>query len=176
MGQPRWNTTSDQYLHPTTGDTWAAEAAATGQRGTQRILDVETTPALNDIAAQLALPAGTPVVARRRLILADDQPVEVATSYWPATLAAMTILAQPEKIPGGTVRFLAELGYSPTEVREDITSRWTTPYEQTTLAMQQPEPVLKLTRILLDDTGQPYQVDVNVMRAGQHIRYVRQAG
>jgi GntR family transcriptional regulator len=176
MGQPRWNTTSDQYLHPTAGNAWAAEAATTGQRGTQRILDVETVPALDDIATQLALPEGTSVVARRRLILADDQPVEVATSYWPASLAAMTILAQPEKIPGGVVRFLAELGYSPTEVREDITTQWATPYEQTTMAMQKPEPVLKLTRILLDETGRPYQVDVNVMRAGQHIRYVRQAG
>ncbi|WP_327029684.1 UTRA domain-containing protein [Micromonospora sp. NBC_01740] len=176
MGQPRWTTTSDQYLSPSAGDAWAAEAAAAGERGSQRILDVETVPALPDIAAHLGLPAGTPVVIRRRLILADDKPVEIATSHWPASIAEMTVLADPAKVPGGTARFVGELGYIPAEVREDVTARWSTPYERTTLHLEQAEPVLKLTRILLDDTGQPYQCDINVMRAGRHIRYVRQAG
>ncbi|MDM4721178.1 UTRA domain-containing protein [Micromonospora sp. WMMA1363] len=176
MGQPRWTSTSDQYLNPVAGDAWTADAATRGQQGSQRVLNVETIPAPADIAEHLGVAPGFSIVARRRLILANDLPVEVATSYWPASLAAMTALAQPAKIPGGAVRFVAELGYTPTEVREDVTTRWTTPYEQTTMAMQKPEPALILTRILLDDTGQPYQVDVNVMRAGQHIRYVRQAG
>jgi DNA-binding GntR family transcriptional regulator len=176
MGQPRWNTTSDQYLNPTAGDAWAAEAAASGQQGTQRILDVETVPAFADLAEHLRLPVGTPIVARRRLILSNDQPVEIATSYWPEGIAGLTVLATPQKVAGGTVRFLAELGYTAREVREDVTTRWATPYEQTTMAMEKPEPVLKLTRILLDHTGQPFQADVNVMRAGQHIRYTRQAG
>lgn len=175
MGEQRWATTSDQYLNPTAGDAWAAEAAAAGQRGSQRILGAETIPAPADIAEHLRVPTGTEAVVRRRLILADDQPIEVATSYWPGHIAAMTVLALPQKIAGGTARFLAELGYSPHEVREDVTTRWATPHERTTLTMEQAEPVLVLTRILLDDAGQPFQVDVNVMRAGRHIRYVRKA-
>ncbi|MBQ1064447.1 UTRA domain-containing protein [Micromonospora sp. C41] len=176
MGQPRWTTTSDQYLTPTASDAWANEASEAGQRGSQRILDARTEPALADITAYLGAEPGVEVVMRRRLILIDDWPVEIAASYWLASLAGMTALAQPAKIPGGTPRFLAELGYHPTEVREDVTTRWATPYEQTTMAMEKPEPVLKLTRILLDHTGQPYQLDINVMRAGRHIRYVRKAG
>lgn len=180
MGQPRWTTTSDPYLDPTAGDAWAAEAAASGERGTQRILDAETIPALPDIAEHLRIPAGTSVVVRRRLILANDQPVEVATSYWPESIAGMTALAQPAKIPGGTARFLAELGYSAHEVREDVTARSArkalTEKGRRELQVYVDEAVLVLTRILLDDSGQPYQVDVNVMRAGRHIRYVRKAG
>lgn len=180
MGQPRWTTTSDQYLAPTAGDAWAAEAAASGQQGSQRILATEIAPALEDIAEHLGVPAGASVVVRRRLILADDQPVEIATSYWPSSIAAMTVLAEPEKIPGGAARFLAELGYSPNEVREDVTAdeamNALEPAGEAALDVDADEPVLVLTRILLDETGQPYQVDVNVMRAGRHIRYVRQAG
>lgn len=180
MGQPRWNTTSDRYLSPTVGDAWAAEAAASGQRGTQRILDATTLPAPDDIADLLGLAAGSSVVRRRRLILADDQPVELATSYWAASLAELTVLGDPEKIPGGTARFLAELGYSPAEVREDITAEQA--YNAVdheglhALELETLDAVLILTRVLLDHEGQPFQVDVNVMRAGQHTRYVRQAG
>ncbi|MEU4399805.1 GntR family transcriptional regulator [Micromonospora orduensis] len=181
MGEPRWNTTSDQYLNPTADDAWAAEATASGQHGTQRILDADTRPAPDDIAQMLGLPVGAAVVRRRRLILADGQPVELATSYWPASLAEMTVLAEPQKIPGGTARFVAEIGHSPAEIREDITVRNSTAAEevllqQRPLALVDTEPVLELTRILLDESGQPFQVDVNVMRAGQHIRYTRQAG
>ncbi|MCZ7440793.1 UTRA domain-containing protein [Micromonospora sp. WMMC241] len=182
MGQPRWTTTSDQYLNPTTGDAWAAEAAEAGQQGSQRILDANTTYATAEIAAHLALEAEHPaVVMRRRVILADGEPVEIAASYWPAAIAEATILAQREKIPGGAARFLAEIGYTPSEVREDVTARMSTPFEQVVLQgrnlrLTDPEPVLVLTRILLDHTGQPYQVDINVMRAGRHIRYVRKAG
>ena len=181
MGYPRWNTTSDRYLDPTAGDAWAADAAATGQRGTQRILDAETIPAPDDIADLLGVPAGASVVRRRRLVLADEQPVEIATSYWPGSLAAMTVLALPQKIAGGAVRFLAELGYTPHEVREDITVRSSTAaeevlFQQRPLALVHAEPVMELTRVLLDHEGQPFQVDVNVMREGQHIRYTRQAG
>lgn len=181
MATERWTTTSDQYLSPTAGDAWAADAAASGQRGTQRILDANTQPAPDGIAQLLGLTAGASVVRRRRLILADDQPVELATSYWPASIAEMTRLALPEKIPGGSARFLAEIGYSPAEVREDVTVRMSAPREDTALQQREPrltdpEPVLVLTRVQLDESGQAFQVDVNVMREGQRIRYVRQAG
>ncbi|MGW1059382.1 GntR family transcriptional regulator [Micromonospora rubida] len=179
MGEPRWTTTSDLYIQPTAGG-WTVEADDAGQRGTQRILAAETIPAPVDIAAALGVPADTPIVVRRRLILANDQPVEIATSYWPGSIASLTALAEPSKIPGGTARFLAELGYTPTEVREDVTAgpahAFLTPEERTALAGAGADPVLSLTRILLDHAGQPYQLDINVMRAGRHIRYVRSAG
>jgi DNA-binding GntR family transcriptional regulator len=180
MGHPRWNTTSDGYLDAAGGDAWVDDAAAAGQRGAQRILDADAQPAPDDIARLLELPAGASVVRRRRLILANDQPVELAISYWAASLAELTALAEPQKIPGGVARFLAEIGYRPAEVREDITTRMTTPSEATTLQQRDlrltdPEPVLVLTRVQLDESGQPFQVDVNILRAGQHIRYTRQA-
>ncbi|RGC68402.1 UTRA domain protein [Micromonospora sp. MW-13] len=180
MGQPRWTTTSDQYIQPTAGDAWAAEAAAGGERGTQRILNAETVDAPVNIAYHLGLPVGTPLVIRRRLILADDQPVEIATSYWPGAIASLTALAEPSKVAGGTARFLSEMGYTPTEVREDITAGPARAFlddaERASLGVASADPVLSLTRILLDHAGQPYQLDVSTMRAGRHIRYVRSAG
>lgn len=179
MGQPRWTTTSDRYLQPTAGDAWAAEAAAGGERGTQRILDAGPVPAPADIAGYLGLDVGAPVVARRRLILADDRPVEIAASYWPASIAGMTVLAEPARIPGGAARFVAELGYQPDEVVDDITAAAAKDAagadDRAVLQLDDGDPVLLLTRILLDQAGQPYQCDINVMRAGRHTRYVRKA-
>ncbi|EEP73483.1 transcriptional regulator [Micromonospora sp. ATCC 39149] len=180
MGEPRWTTTSDLYLTETAGDAWRIEAAATGQRGSQRILVAETIPAPVNIAHHLGLDSDAPIVIRQRLILADDQPVEIATSYWPGNLASLTVLADPAKIPGGAARFLSELGYTPAEVREDITAgparAFLTPDEQAALGVATADPALSLTRTLLDHEGRPYQLDVNVMRAGRHIHYVRSAG
>jgi GntR family transcriptional regulator len=180
MGQPRWNTTSDQYVQPKAGNAWTIEADDTGQRGTQRVLAAETIPAPVDVAHHLGLGVGTPLVVRQRLILADDRPVEIATSYWPGSIASLTALAHPDKIPGGAARFVAELGYTPAEVREDVTAgparAFLADAERDALGVASADPVLSLTRILLDHDGQPYQHDANVMRAGRHIRYVRSAG
>ncbi|MER5703455.1 UTRA domain-containing protein [Micromonospora sp. NPDC002296] len=179
MGQPRWTTTSDQYIQPTAGG-WTVEAEDAGQLSTQRILAAETIPAPVNIAVWLGVPADTPIVVRRRLILANDRPIEIATSYWPGSIASLTALADPSKIPGGTARFVGEMGYTPTEIREDITAGPARAFlaadERNALGVASADPVLSLTRILLDHAGKPYQHDANTMRAGRHIRYVRSAG
>src|SRR5437867_3785016 len=83
------------------GDAWATEAAAAGRRGTQTIAWAREVPAAAHVATALDLPEGSPVVTRRRVVLLDDQPVELADSYYPPSIAAGTALAEPTKIRGG---------------------------------------------------------------------------
>lgn len=154
--------TSEPYLAAGQGDTWAAEAAARGQVGTQRLLNASVVDATEEVRTALGLGAGEQVVVRRRLILADEQPVEIATSFYPASFAESTPLARPEKIKGGAVAVLAGLRRAPTDVVEAVTARWPTADEASTLQADDHEPLLVLSRTNLDQTGTPVEFAVNV--------------
>lgn len=105
------------------GDAWAADAAAQGRRGTQRILYAGEVAAPAEVARLLGLAEGESVVVRRRLILLDDEPNELTDTYYPVGIARGTGLAGMAKIPGGAVTLLARLGHVGALVREDVTMR-----------------------------------------------------
>jgi GntR family transcriptional regulator len=171
MATERWTSTSDLYLTPGRGNAWAAEAASIGQRGAQQLLDVATIPAPADVAQALHLPDGDPVIVRRRLIMADDHPVELATSHYPADIAAGTPLAESAKIPGGAVTQLAELGYRPHEIREELAARPATEDERYRLHLDSGAAVLVLSRTILASSGRAYEHSIMVTTRPQ--RYVR---
>ena len=177
MDSQRWTSTSDRYLTPGTGDTWATEAAESGQRGTQRILDVTTVPAPEEVSTALGLHSGDQVVARRRLILADDTPVEIAESYWPVEIAGNTPLADPAKIPGGAVKLLAKLGYEPAITREQVDATLAgtalTPDGCHEMRIAPTAAVLVLQRTIYDDNGAPYEHSIMTRRPGLPLVYTR---
>jgi len=110
------------------------------------------------------------VILRQRLVLLDDIPVEIASSYWPLDVAAGTALAATGKVRGGAPTLLANLGYEPKSVIENVRTRPSTPEELTTLAMSDVgEWVLTLRRTITGDSGRPYEVFVSVApgRIGQ---------
>lgn len=163
MTENRWAGSSTPYIESSQGDVWGKEAAQQGRSGKQRILGVAEESAPRAVAEALQLQPGTPVVARRRLILMDEQPVEVARSYWPTHVAADTALAGTGKIRGGAVTLLAELGYQPGEVNEDIQTRPPTKEEAEALQLtDNSEWVLALTRTITTPDGRPYEVSVMV--------------
>ncbi|MFG2571585.1 GntR family transcriptional regulator [Streptomyces sp. NPDC048481] len=175
MGGSDWVSTSLPYLTPRLaghGDAWAAEAAARGRRGAQRILHAGETPAPAEVAELLGVPAGEPVVVRRRLILLDDEPSELTDTYYPLAIAAGTRLAGAARIPGGALTLLAELGHVGALVREDVTAGLPDEAEREALGTAPGEPVLRLVRLTLDRDDRPIQVDRMVMPAlRQRLRY-----
>jgi hypothetical protein len=52
---------------------------------------------------------------RRRPLLSDGEPFELATSYYPLEIARGTELTAPGKIRGGAVALLKSLGYRSVE-------------------------------------------------------------
>lgn len=163
MTDARWAGTSMPYIESNQGDAWGKEAAEQGQTGTQRILDARRQPAPRGVAEALNLEPGAPVVARTRLILLDGKPVEVAYSYWPASIADGTPLAHAGKIRGGAVTLLAELGYQPGTVSEDVQTRQPTKEEAVALQLtDNSEWILVLTRTIRSHDGHPYEVSVMV--------------
>ncbi|MEU5280158.1 GntR family transcriptional regulator [Streptomyces asoensis] len=175
MAASGWVSTSLPYLMPRgagQGDPWAAEAAALGRRGTQRIVHAGEVPAPADVAALLGVAEGAPVVVRRRLILLDEEPSELTDTYYPAAIALGTRLAATAKIPGGALSLLAELGHVGVLVREDVTAGMPDEEERLALRTAPGEPVLRLVRVTLDHEDRPIQADRMVMPAlRQRLRY-----
>jgi GntR family transcriptional regulator len=140
------SSSSDPYTTPQAGDAWAADAARAGKLGTQRLLSVKTSQPTPEVRDALRLASGEQVVSRRRLILADDQPVEVATSYYPAEIAAGTPLADLKKIKGGAVRILEERGYPLEESVDLVTAEPSTAEDAELLGVEEGQPVLVIRR------------------------------
>lgn len=145
------------------GDTWAAEAATEGRRGSQRIVQAGEVEAPVAVAELFGLGAGESVVARRRIMYLDAVPCELTDTYYPLGIAGGTGLAGTAKIPGGAVRLLAALGHVGVRVREEVTARRATGPEVEQLGLAAGDPVLQLTRLTLDEADRPIQVDVMAM-------------
>ncbi|MFD9859875.1 GntR family transcriptional regulator [Streptomyces alboflavus] len=175
MSDSTWVSTSMPYLAPRAAGqphAWAAEAAARGGKGGQRITHAGEVPAPDAVAALLGVTAGEPVIVRRRVIELDDEPCELTDTYYPVSIARGTLLAEKGKIPGGAVTLLAELGHVGVRVREDVTARMPSADEREALRTGANEPVLRLSRVTLDSDDQPIQVDLMVMPAHrQQLRY-----
>jgi DNA-binding GntR family transcriptional regulator len=167
-----WTSVSMPYVSGHRGDAWGAEAAEHGGTGTQKLLSVDEVAASATVADMLGLDPDEPVVVRRRLMLFDDHPVELVDSYYPATIARGTRLAESRKIPGGAVALLANLGHPPRRVREDVSARLATPDERTTLQLDAPSCVLLLARTLITENDLPVEASVMTMVAdGRRLRY-----
>ncbi|WP_225821352.1 GntR family transcriptional regulator [Streptomyces naphthomycinicus] len=180
MSDSNWVSSSMPYLAPRRrgeADAWGAEAAARGRKGSQRIVYAGEVPAPEGVAALFGLPPGGPVVLRRRVIELDGEPCELTDTHYPVAIARGTRLAEPGKIPGGAVTFLAELGHHGVRVREDVTARMPGAEECEALRMAPEQPVLRLSRVTFDEVDQPIQVDVMTMPAHrQQLRYEMQIG
>ena len=179
MSDHSWVSDSAPYLQPRSGessDAWTDEAARRGHKGGQKTLEVATIPAPDEIRSALLLSEGAEVVVRRRLILLDDEPVELTDSYYPAVLAAGTRLADPRKIPGGAVRLLADLGFVGEEQIEQVRAGLATDAEAELLALAPGSAVLKLARVSVTAEGAPFEVSIMTMPPERHLTYKLRKG
>ncbi|GAB3652254.1 hypothetical protein GCM10027589_09590 [Actinocorallia lasiicapitis] len=174
MDGRKWVSGSTPYLvprRPGQGDAWGEES---GGRGGQRIVYAGLVEPPEEVAGLLG---EATAVERRRVITLDGRPVELISSFYPSAIAAGTALAEPGKIPGGAVTFLAELGHVGHRVREDVIARRATTAERAEFGVEEGEPVLVLTRSVFDAAERVIQVDVMVAPgAWRTLRYELRPG
>ena len=161
--EPR-TSSSDRYVRPQADDAWAADAARQGKTGTQQLLAVEAIEPTDEVRTALALRAGEHAVVRRRLILADDQPVEIAESYYPTSIAVGTPLAENRKIRGGAVRALSDAGRPLDESVERVTAERAGEFAGL-LDVDVDEPLIVIKRVSSTDNIGPVEYAVNRMVA-----------
>ncbi|MFJ3586228.1 GntR family transcriptional regulator [Streptomyces sp. NPDC090127] len=174
MSGDAWISETAPYLaprEPGQSDAWTDEADRRGRRGGQRLLQAGEVGAPAAVSAALELTAGKRVIVRRRLILLDDQPVELADSYYPLSIAGGTPLAEERKVPGGAVSLLRDLGYTGAEVVEDVSAALATADECEHLGLPAGSAVLHLLRLTRTADGTPMEASLMTMPADRHLTY-----
>lgn len=146
-----------------------AEAHDQNFQRSQNLIEVTTTPAPTDIANLLQLAPDSAVVVRRHLLTLDDEPAQVADSYFPVEVVRGTRIAQNEKIPGGVHAELARiLGGTLSHAVEDLIARMPTPTEARTLRLPPGTPVVDLTRTIYAE-DKPVEVTRFVFDGSRHL-------
>lgn len=165
------------YLVPTSGaDAWSAATA--DRNGGQQLLAVEVATPPRRIADALQLGQAERAVVRRRLMLIEDKPVEIANSWYPESLAAGTPLAVNQKIKGGAPAAIAALGLTPAYADEEVELESTpAPEERTLLQVPSGYRVVRLFRTAYTEQGRPVEVTDSVMLpAGRVLRHRIEVG
>ncbi|MGH3833163.1 MAG: GntR family transcriptional regulator [Pseudonocardiaceae bacterium] len=157
--RPVRRVTSDRYTKAADAgqSPFRTEAAAAGIAGRGEVLGVEIIAAQGDVALWLEVPDGTEAVLRRRLLFANDEPIQIYDGYMPRTLVAGTDLESPRLITEGTYKALASIGHPPHHCSEELTSRMPTAKEIDMLQLRPSIPVVRVIRITRDEPGQVLQ-------------------
>jgi GntR family transcriptional regulator len=128
---------------------------------------VSTAPAPAEVTEALQLEPGTAVVVRERRMYADGVPVQFATSYIPADIAAGTQIAEPDSGPGGIMSRMAELGYAQARITETVRVRPPEGEERAFLRLDKGQAVLEIWHAGWTAAGRPVEVCVHVVPAWQ---------
>ncbi|MFI7644295.1 GntR family transcriptional regulator [Nonomuraea sp. NPDC049400] len=175
MEHAQWTSTSSPYVRPRRSgerEAWVEEAAAQGRVGSNLLREVAEVQPPAEVAEALRLAEGESAVVRRRVVLLDGEPVELADSFYPPAIARDTPLAEQGKVRGGAVTLLANLGFHTRRVVETVGARPATEQERGLLHLGPHEWVLILTRVTLAEDEAPIEVTVMTMIAtGRELRY-----
>lgn len=175
MENDRWTSVSAPYVRPQQPgqrDAWSEEAAARGRVGSNQLREVAEVKPPTEVAQAFGLTEGETAVVRRRVVLLDGEPVELADSYYPPAIARDTPLAEQRKIPGGAPSCLASLGFHPRRAVETVGARPATEQERDLLRLDLHEWVMTLTRVTHAEDDAPIEVMVMTLIAtGRELRY-----
>ncbi|MEV8333351.1 GntR family transcriptional regulator [Streptomyces niveus] len=121
-----------------------------------------------DVATRLEVPEDEEsVIHRENHYFADDEPVQIVSTYLRWDEAHRTLLMQAKTGKDGIYGRLEELGHVMTRVRDEISARMPTPAEASILELLPGVPVLEVLHTSLDQNGTPFEVSRYVHRADQ---------
>ena len=134
---------------------------------TQSVVTPGQVPAPAEVAGRLGVEQGATVLVRRRVMSANDIPVQLAASYFPLDIADGTQLAEADTGPGGAYSRLADLGHAPAAFTEDIDVRRPTDDEAHALRMGEDQRVYEIVRTAETAAGRIVEVNVIVLPVHQ---------
>ncbi|MDN3357418.1 UTRA domain-containing protein [Actinomadura sp. DC4] len=157
-------------------DAFVSASECQGLRPSVRILFVGTEPSSEHVATCLRIQAGDEVIARRRMVLADDVPVRLVTSYFRADLFAGTCVAEPELVKPSLQECLESLGHSFGHAEESLVARPATRSEVDALDLDPSEWAVQLLRAAYSSEDTPVHMLESVCAASRHVFTISQAG
>jgi GntR family transcriptional regulator len=144
-----------------------SDAMAAGREASAEV-EVARGVAPPEVAERLHLSQGDQVLIRRRRMLADGKPVQLATSYLPLQLVEGTQIEQADTGTGGTYARLEELGHRLGRFQEDLSARMPLPDEARALRLGAGVPVIRVVRTAFDEQGAPVEVNEMVLAADRY--------
>jgi GntR family transcriptional regulator len=163
------------YLSPTTSGEpyrWITEAEKQSRRGSSRLVEVAVVTPPFEVMQALGLDAGGQALLRQQVLLLDDEPTELARSYYPLELAQDTAMMERRKIKGGTPTLLNELGYPPREFVDEVSSEIPTEEEVVALELPKNMPVMLTFRVVYSDERRPIEASLLTKAAHRYrMRY-----
>lgn len=148
---------------------YLVEAERQGIHADRKMLYIGLEPANEHVAACLRIEPGDDVVARRKLMLANDVPVRIATSYFRADLFAGTRMAEPEFVRPTLQSALLDLGYMFGRAEENLTARRATTFERETLELEPDEWVVQIVRASYSTEDTPIHTLETICSATRHV-------
>nr|WP_281376599.1 UTRA domain-containing protein [Actinomycetospora corticicola] len=133
-----------------------------GLKPATKLAQLGQVPAPETARQVLGLEATDTVLIRKREMYASDEPVLLATSYFPWILAEQAGVTETDTGPGGTYSRLAEIGKGPVRFSEDLRVRTPTAAEERFFALAETQQVYEIVHIsyLPDGTAIEYREDV----------------
>ncbi len=148
---------------------FSREIERAGRTPGTRVLGLAVEPADEVVAAALAIEPRAPVVALRRIRLADDEPIVVETSRLPAAR-----FPGLERVDFSSVRLYDTLttayGCRPTRARETFEPIRLTAAEAELLGSRRGAPALRVERVAFDADDRPIEHCRSTVR-GDRYRY-----
>lgn len=149
-------------------DTFAQQVEAQGKSARQ-VSTVETASADAEVAAHLGVDPDQPVAVRRRVMYADDEPLQLGDSYYPLDIVGDSAIMDPADIVEGTDQVLEDLGHTPTRYEDEITCRMPTAAEAAALQLASGTPVNRLLRTTFDQNDRVVEVYVVILPGDRHV-------
>jgi GntR family transcriptional regulator len=126
------------------------------------------------VARCLGVEPGNNVLARRKLLYANEVPVRIATSFFRVDLFGDTRIAEPEFVKPSLQSALDALGYAFGHAEENLTARPPTRFESETLELDPGEWVVQVLRASYSVEGTPVHTLETICAATRHIFPIRQ--
>ncbi|GAA5044335.1 hypothetical protein GCM10023259_015860 [Thermocatellispora tengchongensis] len=153
-----------------------AEAVRQGIAPGRRMLFVGVEAAGERVARALRVDVGAEVLARRKLLLAGDVPVRVATSFFRADLFGDTPLAAPDFVRPSLQAGIEALGHRFGRAEEELIARPPREGEAEVLELDPGEWVVEVLRASYDTRDTPVHVLETVCAATRHVFTITQPG
>lgn len=144
-----------KIVQPLTLGSYTEGMAQLGLSAARRLVGWESFAAPEQLAADLAVPCGTAVIHLERVLLTDDAPVGLESSYLPAALVPeLRTEFRPEL---SLYAYLYAIGVELVAADERIETVLATPREAALLGSLPALPMLLLNRTSYDSAGMPVE-------------------
>ena len=146
-----------------------AEAEKAGVHPAVDQIEIDRSAPPADVRERLRLAEDDQVAVRSRRYLADDRPIEVATSFLPLPFAEGTAIMEADTGPGGIYARLEDAGHVLDHFVEEVTARMPTADERRRLELADGVPVLVVVRTAYDTAGVPVEVCDTIKAAPAYV-------